>query len=289
MPKPQPSPRSAKKPSSTARTTTAKNSRAAKTQRDYPSFAQQRTANPLAQATAPLNNAGLALKRLGLVEADVEDVPEVTPRVKEAMGSVKDAISLLRGDDAPDSRRFIKKWDSLSPRDQKHARLEYVLTAAGLTTRRFMELLAGAEFDHSATVSKIFVSRSQLTVLKSTVKAATDQIPITVMGDDGNLTVVGYSNGDVKAMEIFHKITGALPTPKGSSFILNQQINTPPAADPAAPKTPLQAMDSFLLEIDDIRRPKQLSAPIEPEIPVEMPENVPEIEYLDINNLGEGV
>ena len=46
-------------------------------------------------------------------------------------------------------------------------------------------------------------------------------------------------------------------------------------------------MDSFLLELDDVRRPKRLgAAPVEPVIPVEMPDSVPEIEYLDTDRLG---
>lgn len=229
---------------------------------------QPETVNPiLKQKTNSLTNAGLALQRLGLTEKDVEGVAEITPRVKEAMGSVKEAISLLRGDDSRDSLKFIAKWDSLSARDQKNALLEHVVVAAGLTTRRFMELLAGASFDHSATVSKIFVAQSQLKVMKSTVKAAT------------------AGKGDVKAMEIFHKITGAMPTPKGGTFVFNPQINANPQKELDAPKTPLQAMDSFLLELDDVRRPKQLSPPIEPEIPVEIPENAPEIEYLELGEM----
>ena len=264
-------------PNSTAPPSTRK-SRTAKTNlSDYPSYAQPRTANPLAQPTNLLTNTGLALKRLGLVERDVKGVPEITPRVKEALGSVKEAILLLRGDDSKDSRKFIEKWDSLSPRDQENVKLEHVVTAAGLTTRRFMELLAGASFDHSATVNKIFIAQSQLKVMKSTVKAATEEQPI--FSRDGEL--IGHSNGDIKAMEIFHKITGAMPTPKGGTFVFNPQIHNPPPQS-NEPKTPLQSMDSWLLEIDDVRRPKQLSAPIEPIIPVEMPENAPEIEFLQI-------
>ncbi len=262
MPESQPKPSSEKKRSSTRRTTRGKNLPAEKTQLAYPSFAKPKSPDPLIKKTSnPLTDAGMALRRLGLTEKDIADVPEVTPYVKKGLGSVKEAITLIRSDDAPDSRKFIRKWDSLSAFDQKHARLEYVVTAAGLTTRRFMELLAGTSFDNA----KMFAALSQLRVLHSTVKAAT------------------AAKGDVKAMEIFHKITGALPTPKGSSFIVNQQINAPVA--PPEPKTPLQAMDSFLLEIDDVRRPKQLTASVEPEIPVEMPDNVPEIEYMDLGEV----
>jgi hypothetical protein len=263
MPISRSKPASEPKRNSSAPTSTPKKSRVRANPKDYPSYTQRPTGNPLTY-TNSLTNKGLALKRLGLTEKDVADVPEITPTVKEAMGSVKEAIALLRGDDSKDSRAFIAKWDSLSARDQRlGAPLEHVITAAGLTTRRFMELLAGASFEHSATVNKIFVSQSQLKVMKSTVKAAT------------------AAKGDVKAMEIFHKITGAMPTPKGGTFVFNPQINPPPP-DANQPKTPLQAMDSFLLELDDVRRPKQLAAFVEPIIPVEMPENAPEIEYLSV-------
>jgi hypothetical protein len=43
-------------------------------------------------------------------------------------------------------------------------------------------------------------------------------------------------------------------------------------------------MDSWLLEIDDIRKPRQLKSPQPVEIPVEMPEGVPEIEYLNVED-----
>ena len=286
MPTSQPQPESASQPNSSTPPTTARSRRDEQNQRDYPSFIQQPTANPiLKQPTHPLNDTGLTLRRLGLTERDIKDVPEITPRVKEAMGSVKEAISLLRGDDTPDALKFIAKWDSMSAHDQKNCKIEWVIVAASLTTRRFMELLAGAEFDHSATVSKIFVSRSQLKVLKSTVKAATDSQPIF----DKEGEIIAHSNGDVKAMEIFHKITGALPTPKPSNFILNKQINiNPPSDADSEPRTPLQSMDSWLMEIDSLRKPtRQLEAP--PVIPVEMPDSVPEIEYLDVTDLGEGV
>jgi hypothetical protein len=43
--------------------------------------------------------------------------------------------------------------------------------------------------------------------------------------------VVGKTNGDVKAMEMFHKITGMMPTPKGATIAIQNTIekdSTPP-------------------------------------------------------------
>lgn len=273
-------------PNTSAPSSTRKRVSREKLAKDYPSFVIHKK-NPLSKSCARTNKRGEALRKLGIVEADLERVPKITPRVREAVGSVKEAVAILEGDDSPDSVQFMSKYNMLTGLEQKAVHLEDVIVAANLTGRRFMELLAGASFDHSATVSKIFVSRSQLKVLQSTVKAATDEVPITAYNaENGTTEVVGHSNGDVKAMEIFHKITGALPTPKGSNFTFNQQIKTAAPEDTQSPveaRPPLQTMDSWLLEIDDIRKPKQLSATV-PVIPVEMPENAPEVEYLDLGD-----
>lgn len=281
----QPSPPAEATPSGSEEPTHRKKLTGEQLRANYPDSYRPPTANPL--STRNLRNptnltpVGYVRQRLGLTDHDVRDVPRITPRVKEAVGTVKAAIRILAGDDAPDSIAFMAKWNSLSKSDQKNARLEDVIVAAGLTPRRFMELLAGASMDYSSTVSKLIVSKHQPKVLKATIKAATDELPIT----DAQGNVIGRSNGDVKAMELFHKITGALPTPKGSNFTLNQQINNSPAEASTKERTPLESMDNFLLEIEAIRKPKQLEARTEPIIPVEMPDNAPEIEYLDLGEV----
>jgi len=194
---------------------------------------------------------------------------------------VQEAFDLLAGYDSPDAQRLAAKWNGLSAHDKKNVRLEEVIVACGLTTTRFWEILSGANFEHESNMSKFFVTRSQLKVLKSTVKAATDEIPITAFVNGENIEV-GRTNGDVKAMEIFHKITGALATPKGSNFTFNQTIKKDSDEVPQVELTPLQSMDSLLMEIEDVRKPRQLSAPAAPVIPVEIPEGAPEIEYLDL-------
>ncbi len=277
-----PSSESQPPPNSSAPSTTRRRATREKLAQDYPSFVLHKK-NPLSKSRTLTNKRGEALRKLGIVEADLARVPKITPRVKEAVGTIGEAVSILAGDDSPDSILFMEKWNMLTKVEQREIHLEDVIVAANLTGRRFMELLAGASFDHSATVSKIFVSRSQLKVLQSTVKAATDEVPITAYNaETGETEIEGRTNGDVKAQEVFHKITGALPTPKGSNFTFNQQIKT--AEEPQSTveaRPPLQSMDSWLLEIDDIRKPKQLSAAV-PVIPVEMPENAPEVEYLDL-------
>lgn len=279
-----PNPANAQPPNSSAPTSPPKKSLAETLAEDYPSCIRPENPNPVGGDSHLLTDRGQALRRLGLTEHDVANVPRITPRVKEAVGTVKAAIRILLGDDDPDSIRFSTKWRGASKKDQLSLRLEDFLVAAEITPRRFMELLAGASMEYSSTVSKLIVSKNQPKVLKATVKAATDSVPITAMVG-GAMVEIGRTNGDVKAMEMFHKITGALPTPKGSNFTLNQQINSGGEVKESKVQTPLESMDSFLLELDEVRKPKQISARSEPIIPVEVPEGAPEIEYLDLQDV----
>ena len=204
----------------------------------------------------------MALRRLGLSESDVMGVPSITKRVVSAVGSTEEAIDLLAGDDAADSIKFTQKWNALGMSDRKWLHLEDVIVAAGLTTRRFIELIAGANSDHSDFIFKALANTKRQKVLESTIAAATDE-----------------ENADVRAMELFFKLTKDIQTPGFNVNSNNQTLN----ATVAPERDPLQSMDSFLLEIENVRKPKQLSAAV-PIIPVEMPDNAPEIEYLPIGD-----
>lgn len=265
--------------SSSAEPTPPKKSLEESLRENFPDSFRPPTANPLVPPNY-LTDAGWARRRLGLTDLDMRGVPKITRRVKEAVGTVRAAVRILEGDDAPDSIKFCQKWNSLSKKDKLAVHLEDVVIAAGLTPRRFMELLAGAGMEYSSSISKLIVTKNQPKVLKATIKAAITETPIVVKGN-----VVGHNIGDIRAQELFHKMSGALPTPKGPSIILNQ-LNQTANIEPPSPKerTPLESMDSFLLELEDIRKPKQLAARAEPIIPVEMPVNAPEIEYLGIED-----
>lgn len=271
-------------PNTSKEPTPRKRSSSEKLASDYPSFRRQ-TRNPLSNSRNTLDPRGSLLVKLGLVEADVVNVPRIIPKVREAVGTIAEAIEIISGDDSPDSLAFMEKWNSLTPRQQEDIRLaqnslwlEDVIVAAGLTGRRFMELLAGASYDHGEMMTSFYKSRHKLKVLQSTVKAATDEVPI--MDKEGE--VVGVSNGDVKAQELFFKLTGDIK-PSGGVVIgsNNQTANITTSA--VVERTPLQSMDSWLIELDEVRKPKQLGAGVTvPMIPVEIPENAPVIEYLPI-------
>lgn len=225
-----------------------------------------------------------ARKRLGLKQWQMEGVPDVTANIVRACGSVGVAIQALAQDDSEDARSFTDTYQKLSGSDRKRLRLEEIFTASGLSARRFVEVVTGAFMQQCQDVTKMMVAVAQPKVIQATIKAATDQVPITAY--DPILEchkVVGYTNGDTKAMEIFHKATGFLPTPKGANTTinlnqLNQTANMGGGDDDDDSPGDLQSMDEYLIELQDvIRPPKALSAPVENVIPA----SFPDVEYVD--------
>jgi hypothetical protein len=222
-----------------------------------------------------LDSAGAARRRLGITLGEMNGVPKVTDKIIAGAGSVAAAITALRGDSSPNAQSFISKYDGLSPSDIQRVTVEEIFTAAGLSAREFIETLTGALMQQSIDVTKMILAVSQPLVTTATVKAATDSQPI--MGREGE--IVGYTNGDIKAQEIFHKITGMLPIPKGSQTFINVNPQPKPDDGEEDESPALESMDSFLMGLQDVLRPApQLSAPTAPTL---MPKNAPDFAYID--------
>jgi hypothetical protein len=209
----------------------------------------------------------------------MEGVPDVTRNIVRAVGSVDLAVKALAADESEDAQTFIRFRERISPSDLRRTTLEEQFTAAGISARRFIEVLTGALMQQCQDVTKMMVAVAQPKVVQATIKAATDQVPIVAdIGD--RRVVVGHTNGDTKAMEIFHKATGFLPTPKGSNTTINlnqNNLNANVESGNDGEPGELQSMDDFLLDMQDVVAPQaQLPAPRET-----VPVIVPEVEYLD--------
>lgn len=191
---------------------------------------------------------------------------------------MKKAMEILEADDSPDAIAIIEKWNSVSDTYRKVLRCEDFALAAGLSNRRFIEVLSGAIMQQAQDVTRMLVATAQPKVTKTTIRRATQRKPILDVA--GN--VVGYDEGDFKSQELFHKITGMLPTPKGSQTIIQMGVgatgDSPQGEVELNEPAELQTMDAMLLDMQDVIRP-QLEAP--KEMDSRMPVNTPEIEYLD--------
>lgn len=223
-----------------------------------------------------LDRSDAARKRYKITAEMMEGVPHVTQKIVSGAGSIQIAIEALRADDSSDSLEFIRTYDSILPSDRTRLRLEEIFTLAGLSARRFIELVTGALMQQSGDVSRMLTAVSQPKVIAATVKAATESLPIRNSEGD----VIGYTNGDVKAQEMFHRATGWLPIPKGAQTVINmQQLNQgTKEVNSDDDSEELESMDSFLMGMQDVLRPQlPAPAPVQSIIPV----NAPEFEYVD--------
>lgn len=217
-----------------------------------------------------------ARRRLGITREMMDGVPSITSRIKRAFGTVEAAIETLRGDDSADAQRFMARYRSISESDRERLELEEIVVAAGLTVRRFVEVAAGAVMQESGDVTRIMVAMSQPAVTQATIDAATRTVPIV----DREGEVVGYTYGDVKAQELFHKATGFLPMPKGATTTINlNQLNAPASSSmPEEKCLPPQSMDAYLLELQDVIRPNKELPAMASVVPI----GADDAEYVDV-------
>jgi hypothetical protein len=215
----------------------------------------------------------MARKRLGVTAKMLDGVRRITPSLREAGLSFDRVIEILEGDGDEDSIAFLTRWRKIAKSDRKYLTIEEVCIASGLTTRRLWEVISGAVLEQSQDIVKVRLAHSQASVVAAAVKAATDSLPI-LANVGGVSRVVGYTNGDVKAMEVVSKWTGLMPTPKGSTtnILLGGGQGAAPAPlgsgeddDDEEDEELLPDMGDFLKDIQTtVAPPKQLQAPKEP-------------------------
>jgi hypothetical protein len=214
-----------------------------------------------------------ALKRLRLAwevenpdgEWEPENEPEITSMLKCAEGGLSAVLGALRAYDKDDAQSFIRLYDNASASDRKVLPIEAVAFACGIGSVRLAGLAAEALVAQGHTRTQILMGSSMHKVMKSTIKAATDEVPIVADTLEGRV-VVGKTNGDTRAMEMFHKMTGFLPTPKGAQIAIQNVYSRSEDRDEG--ETPPQSWrgpDERLREIYAVTEQKALQAPtVEP-------------------------
>ncbi len=162
----------------------------------------------------------------------------------------------------------MEVYRSFSEAERDNFTIEELFLLAGMTARRFGEVLIGALMQQGADASRLLIAAAMPNVSETLIQAATERQPI--MDNKGNL--VGYANPDMKAIEIFGKISRMLPMPKGSSTVIN--IGQPEGGEDEG-SAELEPMDDFLMELQSVTR-NQLPAPAKT---IEIPKNTRDLEY----------
>lgn len=149
-------------------------------------------------------------------------------------GGIPTVLDALRAHSEEDALTFINLYESLTETDKANLSLEEVALACGIGSLRLVEVAVSGVILMGQVEAKLTIATSMSKVAKSIVKAATESVPI--MDREGE--IAGYTNGDVKAMELFGKMSGMVPVPKGATIAINTNVSserTSSKADDAEP------------------------------------------------------
>jgi hypothetical protein len=215
----------------------------------------------------PLHDGSLkaaALRRLKAAwqveNSESEWEPEKEPSIKSifecAEGGTSSVLDALRAYSNDEAQEFIRLYDSATERDQKIIPIEAFAFASGVGSVRLAGLAAEALVSQGHTQTQILMGSAMHKVMRSTIKAATDQLPI--VADD---QIVGYTNGDTRAQEMFHKMTGMMPIPKGSQIAIQNVYKGAEKDEVEQAGGGWRGPDERLREIYEVVDAKQLEAP----------------------------
>jgi hypothetical protein len=172
--------------------------------------------------------------------------PSMAPYLKQ-MGLIPQKIvDTLRFDDQEESRRFIALWDSLTPASRSLVGLDALALGIGITPRRLWEIFNGALMIQSREMVGGMIALALPEVFKITIKNAKKS--------------KGYAD-----REHLYKVSGSLPTPKGSVTNINlgekKELEAPDDDEGGM----LEAADDQLMRFSRAMQTKALPKP-EPEI-----------------------
>ena len=192
-----------------------------------------------------------------------EKEPIITPMLKGVEGGIRHVLEALRAHDDDDAQAFIDAYDGLTATDRRCLSLEVVCFSAGIGSLRLAEVAQTALFLYGTMKTKMLLSSAMPKVMKATIKAATDEVPITADTMEGRI-VVGHSNGDIKAMEMFHKMSGLMPLPKGAQIAIQNNFGDKEDDKPSGQGW--RAPEDRLREFHDMTEPKRLPSPAAPPV-----------------------
>lgn len=178
--------------------------------------------------------------RLGLTAESVLAVPQITPliarlnwrpvpRTEAEIAAALDtpeltgrdlAISLLRSSDSEDARKFFAVYDSptLRASDRRNLPLEALALAAGVPTPRLLAVIVEAATREGTDQSRMIVGLNAPAVMRETVSRALDP----------------DNEDSEKYVAMFHKMSGAMPAPKGSTTIITTTATAQSASQSTA-------------------------------------------------------
>jgi hypothetical protein len=192
----------------------------------------------------------------------------ITPILKQATGGVKACVEALRGDDSADTLLFLDAYDNISDRDKKILRVEEICVIAGITPRRFIELVTGAFVEAANDASTLIVASAKPKIVEKMVKVAK-----TTLGEKDRENFLRGKQVDwfIQPKGLTIDNSAKMLTVNGASGGEGERSLPPPTAD------------AFFLDLSStIRQQPQLEAP-EPVVEATVPELELDGEFEDMD------
>jgi hypothetical protein len=185
------------------------------------------------------------MRKFGVTADQLADSPQITPLLRRNGIRTRRVIEALRCDTELESLAFVRFWDTLNENQQKDISLEIAAFAAETTPRRLWELYQGATLIQAKESVAVMLAESLAPVMRKTIKRA--KYGRTLLDRQGNKVRVD----DTDSQEIIYKAARILPTPKGSTTVINMPRGLGDGGDDEPENTSsgdLESADDFLMK-----------------------------------------
>jgi len=150
------------------------------------------------------------MRRLGVTEAQLQTCPQITGILRQSYGGLPTVMQAMRFSEDEHIAKFFQKYDEIPLGDAMRLPWEAVMLAAGVDPTYLLGAVMLAVQNHSANTVKMIALSNHSRVMRKRIAYA--QLP-----------------GGHRDRDALDTILGALPSPKGPTFIGSLTINKPKA------------------------------------------------------------
>ena len=179
-----------------------------------------------------------ALKRLGVTETQLRDIPDISSLLKQGTGGLTATLAALRFSPMPSAVSFVDQYDATPSRDRDSLPWEALLIKAEVDVSSFLGAAILAIQSYSANAVKIIALSAHPDIIKARVERA------KMLGGQSDATAIDQA-------------LGFLPTAKGSTFIINPvggKKEIGPGDDDDGPEAPEGDMDHLFPDLIETQR-----------------------------------
>lgn len=148
------------------------------------------------------------MRRVGVTEAQLQTCPQITGILRQSYGGLPTVMQAMRFSEDENIASFLKKYDEIPLGDALRLPWEAVMLAAGVEPTYLLGAVMLAVQNHSANTVKMIALSNHSRVMRKRIQFA--QLP-----------------GGYKDRNALDTILGALPSPKGPTFIGSLTVNKP--------------------------------------------------------------